>query len=580
MRAMWSARTVATSSFILWILLAAALLLRLAGLDYGLPFFLVSDEEVIVGGALKMAQLRTLIPSLHPELAEHLQYPPLLPYVYLVLLAPVAGVQWIVSGFPDMGRLALLLTLNPGPMWIAARLVSAVMGTATVWIVYRLARSLFDSQAVGLASGGLMAFGFLNVLFSSLARHWATTTFLIWLTVWLAWLIYRRPTTRRYIAAGVTGGLGFGVSYIGAFGLAAVVLAHVSRFKARIITRSALYLALVVTSLVAIFILLNVQTVTRLFGPGGELPIDEPMRFADYYHHLTAYLETIWFSDPVMLIFAAIGLGLLVREQPVMALIGIAAIALYGFFLFRTILPEDRFVIPALPIFAIFGGFGLGRIWERITQSGGRRLAVAAVLMTLVFAYPLAASINLVHLLTSADTRQLARTWIDQNVPQGSIIALDITGLWLNRTQASLVEQNELAPASMGLRDRLLLAAGEGSGLRRKLNLRPDFHVLNLPPLQHTGGNGPEADALWQRLMDGGYQYYVAEVRGESEQSDLLKRIRREGVRVVDFRATSKGIAPVNMRSAIIKFPSPDWFRLTRFGPVVEIYRLPWATAP
>ena len=76
----------ALRKLIFWILLLA-LVLRLWGITYGFPLFLVNDETPHVYGALKMIELKTLIPAFHQEeFSKVLYYPPLLSYFFLVTL--------------------------------------------------------------------------------------------------------------------------------------------------------------------------------------------------------------------------------------------------------------------------------------------------------------------------------------------------------------------------------------------------------------------------------------------------------------------------------------------------------------
>ena len=53
------------SKLILVAILLLALGVRLIGIDYGLPLALVHDEPPFIFGALKMLELKTLIPALN-----------------------------------------------------------------------------------------------------------------------------------------------------------------------------------------------------------------------------------------------------------------------------------------------------------------------------------------------------------------------------------------------------------------------------------------------------------------------------------------------------------------------------------
>src|SRR3990167_9646356 len=79
-----------------WLLLGA-FLLRALGIGYGLPLTVVSDETPFTFAALKMLQLKTLIPALHPEVFQSiLPYPPYLSYLLLVPFTAILGIQFLL----------------------------------------------------------------------------------------------------------------------------------------------------------------------------------------------------------------------------------------------------------------------------------------------------------------------------------------------------------------------------------------------------------------------------------------------------------------------------------------------------
>ena len=72
-------------------ILALAALLRIAGIGHGLPLFVVDDEPPFVLAALKMLELKTLLPAAHTEFQDFLYYPPYLAYLLLPFFAFVSG---------------------------------------------------------------------------------------------------------------------------------------------------------------------------------------------------------------------------------------------------------------------------------------------------------------------------------------------------------------------------------------------------------------------------------------------------------------------------------------------------------
>src|SRR3989338_1954886 len=158
-------------------LLFVAFILRVVGIQYGLPLWLVGDEPSFIFGSLKMIELRTFIPALHmQEFLWTFYYPPYLSYLYLLPFTFVAGAKFIFfSG--SLGEFAQFLQFDLSDFFLAARLLSACIGTATVYLVYRVGKNIFGREREALFSAAFLAFSFLHVNFSHWARHWAPATF-------------------------------------------------------------------------------------------------------------------------------------------------------------------------------------------------------------------------------------------------------------------------------------------------------------------------------------------------------------------------------------------------------------------
>ena len=83
-------------------ILALAFLARIVGISYGLPLWLVDDEPPFTLAALKMLQLKTLIPA--SQLADFktvLYYPPYLSYLYLPFFAALVAIKLLLYDGPS-----------------------------------------------------------------------------------------------------------------------------------------------------------------------------------------------------------------------------------------------------------------------------------------------------------------------------------------------------------------------------------------------------------------------------------------------------------------------------------------------
>src|SRR3989344_1021699 len=157
---------------ILFAILALAFLVRIVGLDYGLPLTVVGDEPPFVIGALTMMQEKTLIPGLHPEaFLDKVYFPPYFIYILLIPLALVMGIWYLLAGV-SFEIFQNLVALDPTPLYLTVRFIVAVLGTLTVWIVYKAARNIFQEAKPALLSALVLALALLHVNFSHWGRHW------------------------------------------------------------------------------------------------------------------------------------------------------------------------------------------------------------------------------------------------------------------------------------------------------------------------------------------------------------------------------------------------------------------------
>lgn len=246
---------------------------------------------------------------------------------------------------------------------------------------------------------------------------------------------------------------------------------------------------------------------------------------------------------------------------------------MYVAFIYKFMPIEDRYILPVIPILAIAGGYAIDRFVQIGRDRQWVRLLTISVAV-LLLAYPAATAIRLAYLFTQSDTREQAKDWIEQ-LPPGTRVAYDINGLYLVPTQESLAEQRRLDPDSLRFRARALLQRGQADGIRRDLGLEPAFHTLQIAQLNAAIKEG---DRLWVYLRENGFTYYAVQVWSETP---LLVRARREGELVASFRSMDSDLAPINLRrTVVIQYPSYQFFTMRSFGPVVEIYRLPWSPAP
>jgi 4-amino-4-deoxy-L-arabinose transferase-like glycosyltransferase len=191
------------------LVLALALGLRLSGLDWGLPWAFHPDEIFYVDQAEDILRFGDPNP-------RYFKNPSLLTYLIAgeLLLARALG--------PLAGPFDSAL---PGSAYLTARLNSALLGTASVALVFALGALLF-SRKVGLLAALLLAVAFLHVRDSHYGVNDVPATFWLLLSLYGAARLAARPALRWYLLAGLAGGLATSTKYNVGFFFAPILVAH------------------------------------------------------------------------------------------------------------------------------------------------------------------------------------------------------------------------------------------------------------------------------------------------------------------------------------------------------------------
>ena len=164
----------------LWLVVAAvALVPRLIGLRYGLPAVYNPDEVAIMSRALAFAK-----GDLNPH---NFLYPTFYFYALFAWEGLTAVVAVATRAVDSFGAFQREFFIDPTRVFVAGRLLTALLGTATVVAVGVLGSRL-PSPMTGLAAALLLAVAPLHVLNSHYVKHDVPVTFLIV----LAYLAYAR----------------------------------------------------------------------------------------------------------------------------------------------------------------------------------------------------------------------------------------------------------------------------------------------------------------------------------------------------------------------------------------------------
>jgi 4-amino-4-deoxy-L-arabinose transferase-like glycosyltransferase len=180
--------------------LIAAVTLRFWALAHGLPSRLGADEPEIIERAVRMIKTG----DLNPHFFDY-------PGLYIYVQAAVAVVRFVVGA--TGGLWAGLGQAPTEGFYLWGRAVTATLGTATVWVVYRSAMR-WDAGTALLAAV-LIAVMPLHVRESHYVLTDVPVTFLVMVTLLLSLRAHERSTLRSFALAGAAAGLAAATKYNG-----------------------------------------------------------------------------------------------------------------------------------------------------------------------------------------------------------------------------------------------------------------------------------------------------------------------------------------------------------------------------
>ncbi len=549
------------NKILLGVLFLAAIL-RLWGISYGFPNILFNDERALVYGALKMMELKTLIPAFHPEEFKVLYYLPAMSYVYLIYLAPLIVLKYLFAGLPDFSIFKAGLILDPTFLWYSARFLNALIGVLGVYAVYKISSVFFKNKRAAIFSALFLAFSFYHIQLSHMSRHWIPAVSFTFLALVFAALIYKNPKTSYYVWGGIFGGLAVGTNPISAIVALPLFLAHI--FNQKLLSRKLLIGVVVFAAVVAMFVALHPYGLTLGEGDARagvsllkRVTIFFERGLGDFWDLNWKFIKTLLVYETTLFILGILGLVLIFKKDRKIFYLLFSFLAGYVALLYAmNITYLTRPVLYMIPVFAISAGLLLDYVILKVeTKKTLRDLILAAV-----FVFPLILGVKYDWLLAKNDSRILAMEWLGKNLPGEKILAY-LPYMQLTNTREGVTELTSISPESLRVNEKLLKSLPDDSWPQ------PSYNLLNLHflPQGHEWRQKNDLD-YFARL---GYKYIVLEYRN-IDKSDLDKQIlllSAQGRLVKKFRGDLDVMDEVSASPFAL-------FNSERLGPVVEIYEI------
>ena len=548
----------------LFILLAIAFLVRIAGVAYGLPFWVVDDEPPFILAALKMLELKTVLPILHLEAFQSvLYYPPYMSYLFLVPFALFAGIKFFLfSGASSLFPTYLLSDLSG--FFVIARLITIAMSVGSIYFIYRIGERLFNDRLPALSASFFASTSLIHVALSMTGRHWMSVFFFSTLVLYfLSRDDYK--DTKRYSLAALAAGIGVGFAVVNVFSAIFIALwfFFYERKKFSEAIRSKLYVG--ITFLFAALALLPVLLYPKGLGFAADTTGGTGKNILEAILSPVLFAKTLAVSEPILLLFAFLGMFFLWKNfRSVFLTFGIY-VYLYSLIFYLAFRFEPRFLLGILPIFFLLAGYGFVALYEKIKWS------VVRITLGLILIVPLVLVLRLDYLAFKGDSRVLALSWANRSLPEDSRVLIFSRLTSFPSTPEAVAEQELLDPSSVRKVQR---AQAEMSAVGNKRML----HALNLADVSN--------DSFYEKLdsyaEEHGYEYLVIQptYRGVGSFESLMKK----GELLVSFDGAPKqttecmacGNAPTSLSIAESQFiVNPfELFKIRELGPPIEIYKI------
>lgn len=543
---------------VVWGVIVIAIVVRLWGTWYGLPFSYHKDEYHEVMRALSLGAGsfdldRTTKGGFYFVLFfEYGIY-----YVVLKLSGAVASPLEFAQNFAR----------DPTAFYLMGRMTAVVAGSFTVLLAFLLARRAY-SVAAGVLAAIFLAINALHIDLSRVIGVDVPMTMLVACSLLFAWRVAEYGRTSDYLLASLFAALATTTKLPGVIVLVPLLMAHsyaIQRESGGIrawlskrdfwFAAAVFLVVLVATNPGILFKSGYLSLFTETAGGNGKEGVDaETAYFVRerpnlYLYYLFVVRDSMGW--PLFILGLASLAFALLRRTPLDLMLVVFALINYLAISSTTsdVLYYPRYALPIIFVFAVLAGrfldetIGFASRWRSLVTIGALMLCAGP---------PIAQAMVTMNALARPDTRTLAAEWFEKNVPTGSHVLIESGKITADR-------------ATVPLRDSV--AALERRIAHWRLVEPKQARYLELKLATHQGGgfNLELADldeiASIEEYSQRGIEYFVV-------RPAYFLASRRAGTGsaalIRDLRSDS--------RVTLLKRFEGD--TRTQLGPTIEIYRL------
>lgn len=513
------------------------------------------------------------------------------PYVFSYILSFFYGSFYLVGRlvglFVSAKEFTNYIFFHIDNFYDWARILMGILGTALIPLVYIVTSKIVAlknkerAKIIGLLAAFLMAFNLLHIHLSHQERPHILVSFFIFLSFYFFILLLEKKSLIRFLLLGLSIGLAAGSLQSGLIALLFFLLVILfTKFKCLFSIKfwAGVLMFLIIFVLCYPYLILsfNQSTYSEARGfdftfSGGTLGVSNLSGKG-----FKAIVDSFLFYDPsLILMFILFLLICLVSNKKRFTLKGklnhFSKVMIGGIFLVILYVcifgiysgTNFRKLTPLSPFVCFFVGILFNEVFYKIKKEIYKKVFVGILVLFLLF--PMIQALRFNYLMFQKETRSLAKNWIENNISQSELMALEHNHIRFIPFKENLQFQVSLEPDSLSRKDRFLLALDD------ELYPKESRSILRCWGFENRRIN-------YQFLKEQGVKYFVVSkstIKDVSESGLESEIISNGGELVKNF---SPFISEDSLRRSVFpnefKNPIIDFWALKRLGPVIEIYRL------
>ena len=423
------------------IIISIGAIVRLWGIEWGLPYRIGGDPGEFVRASLDLiARPSTYLNSIVGSRI----YPPLYHYILTPFFASFLAVIFIK-------QLAITLSLHQSVaymnifvyenLWIftlIARIVTALIGTSIIPVVYILANKIYNNKRIALISALIYTFLFGDVYFAHVNVSHILTVLLVAITFIFIYYLIDNPSIKTYVLIGMLCSFVISAKFLYWPIYIIFIIAHIffvpGQRNIRRVFNKKLAVFIGVTALILIIlipplvlspkeVIMQALDYSRLFRSSqigltnffGAYILDNRPKFNG-----VMLTNSFWGGMGVVpFILSALGVfyGFFTRKRGF--LLSIFCLSMY-LYIESYSLKGIKYLLPIFPLLTILGAKFLHDITRRLNLNNG----ITCLLVGAVIIFPAVKVIKYDKLISGRHTWVAARPWIEDHISPGRNIAL------------------------------------------------------------------------------------------------------------------------------------------------------------